>query len=56
LYSRDRIIAAVNCEEPDRVPIYLRPFERNYLIDSGKVWRSQFERLKMFLSLGLDDV
>jgi len=56
LYSRDRVIAAVNCEEPDRVPIYLRPFERNYLMDNSKVWRSQFERVEMFLSLGLDDI
>lgn len=49
------MMAAINCEETDHVPIYLRFFERNYLIDKGSCWRDQFERVKMLLQLGLDD-
>ncbi len=55
MISRDRMITAINCEEPDRVPIYLRPFERSYLIDENTSWRDQFERAKIFLRLDLDD-
>ena len=54
--SRDRMVASICCEEPDRVPVYLRVFERNYLVNRDLAWRSRFERVKLFLSLGLDDV
>ncbi|MEM2849800.1 MAG: uroporphyrinogen decarboxylase family protein [Candidatus Bathyarchaeia archaeon] len=55
MISRDRMMTTINCEEPDRVPVYLRLFERNFLIDEGIVWRNQFERAKIFLRLDLDD-
>lgn len=55
MISRDRMMTAIDCEEPDHVPIYLRPFERNHLIDGGIIWTDQFERARIFLRLDLDD-
>jgi len=49
------MMTTINCEEPDRVPVYLRLFERSFLIDEGIVWRNQFERAKILLHLDLDD-
>ena len=54
--SAERLVAAISCEESDRVPLYLRFFERDYLFNERRPWRSQFERARELLALGLDDV
>jgi len=53
--SRDRLLCAINHEEPDHLPLYLRACDRGYFIDKGKPWHGQFERVGQALELGLDD-
>jgi hypothetical protein len=55
LPSRDRLLQAIAHEEPDRVPLFPKWWERPYLADKGQAWRDQFERVERLLGLGLDD-
>lgn len=49
------MLCAINHEEPDHLPLYLRACDRGYFIDRGRPWRGQFERVGQALELGLDD-
>lgn len=53
--SKDRLVCAINYEEPDHVPLYLRVCGRGYLLDEEERWSDQFSRVKHALKLGLDD-
>jgi len=53
--SKERILKTINFEEPNHIPLWLRFFERQYLVDKNKPWKSQFERVDQLLSIGLDD-
>jgi len=53
--SRDRLLCAINHEEPDHLPLYLRVCGRGHFIDKGRPWDGQFERVVQALELGLDD-
>lgn len=55
LSSRERLLRAINLEEPDHTPLWLRFFERAYLLDKDRKWHSQFERVDQLLKVGLDD-
>lgn len=55
LSSRERLLGAINLEEPDRVPLWLRFFGRQYFVDEGRPWDDQFGRADQLLSLGIDD-
>ncbi|MGQ9513893.1 MAG: uroporphyrinogen decarboxylase family protein [Thermoproteota archaeon] len=54
--SKERLLKAINMEEPDHVPLLLRFFERQHLIDKAEKWSDQFSRVDKLLSVGLDDV
>lgn len=45
----------MNHEEPDHVPLVLRFFHRNFLMDKTQEWHNQFERADQLIKLGLDD-
>ncbi|MBO3803973.1 MAG: hypothetical protein JTT11_08935 [Candidatus Brockarchaeota archaeon] len=53
--SRERLLKAINLEEPDRVPLWLRFFERRYLLDRNETWNDQYGRVDQLLRMGLDD-
>lgn len=53
--SRDRLLCAINHEEPDHLPLYLRACDRGHFIDERRSWDGQFERVLQALELGLDD-
>jgi len=53
LSSKDRMLMAIDHEEPDHVPLVLRPFGRKPPPHLG--WRDGIERADKFLSLGIDD-
>jgi hypothetical protein len=53
--SRDRLLCAINCEELDHLPLYLRACDRGHFVDEGRPWHDQFERVMQALELGLDD-
>ena len=53
LSSKDRMLMAIDHEEPDHVPLVLRPFGRKPPPHLG--WRDEIERADKFLSLGIDD-
>jgi len=55
LTSRDRLLLAINHEEPDHIPLYLKWWERPFLVDRSQGWEDQFERVDRMLDLGLDD-
>jgi len=55
LTSRDRLLMAINHEEPDHIPLYLKWWERPFLDDKSRGWGNQFERVDRVLDLGLDD-
>ncbi len=55
LSSKERLLRAINLEETDRIPLWLKFFERSYLLDPNAQWRNQFERVDQLLTLGLDD-
>lgn len=55
LSSRDRLLMAMDHEEPDHIPLYLKWWERPFLSDKNHAWRNQFERVERLLDLGLDD-
>lgn len=55
LSSRERLLGAINLEEPDRIPLLLRFFGRQYLVERGRPWNDQFDRVDQLLRLGLDD-
>jgi len=55
LTSRDRLLLAINHEEPDHIPLYLKWWERPFLADKIRGWGNQFERVDRVLDLGLDD-
>jgi len=55
LTSRDRLLLAINHEEPDHIPLYLKWWERPFLADRGQGWVDQYERVDRMLDLGLDD-
>lgn len=49
------MLCAINHEEPDHVPLYLRVCGRGYFIDNLQPWHNQFERVNQALGFGLDD-
>jgi hypothetical protein len=55
LSSRDRLLLAINHEEPDHVPLYFKWWGRPFLADKSQGWTNQFERVDRVLGLGLDD-
>lgn len=55
LSSRERLLGAINLEEPDHIPLWLRFFGRQYFIDRDRPWNDQFDRVDQLLRLGLDD-
>ena len=48
--SRERTLAAINHQEPDRVPIFFR-----MVAPLSHLWRSNEERVDVLLALGADD-
>ena len=51
------MLAAIEHQEPDRVPLYLHIFEAQNILPQELRWHSQFERVEKFLThLGIDDV
>lgn len=55
LSSSERLLKAIDLEEPDHIPLWLRFFSRQYLMDENRPWNDQFDRVDQLLSLGLDD-
>ena len=49
--SRERVLAAYTCQEPDRVPIVFRSIG-----PMAHRWRDQVNRAEVLLGLGADDV
>jgi len=56
LSSKERLLLAINHEEPDHVPLTLRWVYRNFLKDINRIWKNQFDRVKDELKLGLDPI
>ena len=59
LSSRDRLLLSIDCDEPDRVPLWNRGgIPCRYFIgsDVDVPWPNQFERIKHSLKAGIDDV
>jgi len=50
LSSRERLLAAINREEPDRVPICFRD-----VAPLARLWKNPFERVLALRELGVDD-
>jgi hypothetical protein len=55
LSSRERLLRAINHQEPDHIPMFLKWWERPYLADKSQPWADQFERADRLLALGLED-
>jgi hypothetical protein len=55
LSSRERLLTAINLDEPDHVPLCFKWWERPYLVDESDRWHSEFERALKLLKLGIDD-
>ena len=61
--SRERMLAAINHEEPDRVPLYLHFVSTDTNILANEIfpadmrWNDQFERAELLTeTLGIDDI
>ena len=48
--SRERTLAAINHQEPDRVPIFLRD-----IVPLEHLWKDRFERVDVLLKMGVDE-
>lgn len=55
LNSRERLLTAINLDEPDHVPLCLKWWERPFLVDENDRWHSELERVLRLLKLGIDD-
>jgi hypothetical protein len=53
--SRERLLGAIDLEEPDHIPLWLRFFGRQHLMEEYGPWCDQFSRVDQLLRLGLDD-
>ena len=59
LSSRDRLLLSIDCDEPNRVPLWNRggiPYRYFIGSDVDVPWPNQFERIKHSLKAGIDDV
>lgn len=52
--SRERMLTAMRCQQPDRVPFYLRVF--GFEPPEHLTWSNQVERVERLLLLGIDDI
>lgn len=48
---RERLLAAIECQEPDRVPVTVRS-----VLSFQHLWSTPEERLKVLLDMGVDDI
>jgi len=59
LSSRDRLLLSIDCDEPNRVPLWNRggiPYRYFIGSDVDVPWPNQFERIKHSPKAGIDDV
>jgi len=54
LSSRERLLTAIDHEEPDHVPLYVKWWERQFPEDERNLWHSQYERIEYNVKQGLD--
>jgi uroporphyrinogen-III decarboxylase len=52
--SKERLLKAINHEEPDHVPLYIKWWERQFPESPQQTWRNQYERIEWNLKHGLD--